>query len=253
MNMAGRPRKHPIKPKSDTYKRRCLTGDTYHWWTVEEKFIPRAVILPDGKHAKHKISYWCKCVCGIRRVLRADVLKNGSSTSCGCRYGHPVEGQKVARRKPLKNAEGSYFRSMEERLNGIVRHGHTIHERPSKEDYVKSPLPSLPDLNPKPIKPPKPVKVKLPKPPKEPKPKPVRPPREKKPRKPRVYLSRVVPPKPIATVAKPKPEAVPKETLTKVKLIAAMRLTYTKWSAIAEVTGLPEEECKRLLDLYLKK
>ena len=53
-----------------------MIGKTFENWTVLEHDIERSV--------DRKTFYICECKCGTNRSVRADVLRNGRSISCGC-------------------------------------------------------------------------------------------------------------------------------------------------------------------------
>ena len=62
-------------PKRPTKRdRRDLTGETFGKWLVRER-------TANGKPNAH---YKCECVCGTIRVVSAESLKRGKSSSCGC-------------------------------------------------------------------------------------------------------------------------------------------------------------------------
>lgn len=50
-----------------------------------DQFGQLTLIEEIGVSSKHKKPYWlCKCVCGVKKVIRLESMKKGSSTSCGC-------------------------------------------------------------------------------------------------------------------------------------------------------------------------
>ena len=50
---------------------------------INKKFNFLTVI--SGPIIKNKKTYWhCKCDCGQEKDIRADLLKNGNTKSCGC-------------------------------------------------------------------------------------------------------------------------------------------------------------------------
>lgn len=53
-----------------------LTGQKFDYWTVLER----------AKNTKEGRAQWlCKCKCGQQKIVSGKVLRNGHSTSCGCR------------------------------------------------------------------------------------------------------------------------------------------------------------------------
>lgn len=51
-----------------------LTGDIFGRWLVEER----------AKNEGGKAQFFCRCSCGMERIVRSADLRNGSSRSCGC-------------------------------------------------------------------------------------------------------------------------------------------------------------------------
>lgn len=66
---------HCIRKDIEAQKREDLTGQTFGWLTVE------GFSHTDGKRAYYK----CLCRCGNHLIVKAYALKNGNTTSCGCR------------------------------------------------------------------------------------------------------------------------------------------------------------------------
>lgn len=49
-----------------------------------------------GVSSKHKKAYWlCQCVCGVKKVIRLESMKKGSSTSCGCMRKNKAKTREV--------------------------------------------------------------------------------------------------------------------------------------------------------------
>lgn len=59
--------------------RQNLVGKQFGRLTVIEQADDR--IKPNGQH---ETMWLCKCSCGDTKIVRASVLKNGNTTSCGC-------------------------------------------------------------------------------------------------------------------------------------------------------------------------
>ena len=54
-----------------------LTGQRFGAWTAIRR----------DKASTHKMTYWmCRCECGTMKSVRRDHLRNGETTSCGCRF-----------------------------------------------------------------------------------------------------------------------------------------------------------------------
>ena len=51
------------------------TGQAFTHWTVENEGPPTA---------RCQRRYWCRCVCGRRRLIHAHALTSSKSRSCGC-------------------------------------------------------------------------------------------------------------------------------------------------------------------------
>lgn len=67
-----------------------LAGQVFGQWTV----------LREAEPDKHNRARWvCQCVCGKERIVTADNLRRGVSTSCGC----------VGRQKPREDLTGQRF------------------------------------------------------------------------------------------------------------------------------------------------
>jgi len=56
-----------------------LSGKKFGLWTVIKRTPPKHT----GKRQKQAF-YLCICACGIKKPVKAQSLKNGRSTSCGC-------------------------------------------------------------------------------------------------------------------------------------------------------------------------
>jgi hypothetical protein len=49
-----------------------------------------------GVSSKHKKPYWMvQCVCGVKKVIRLESMKKGSSTSCGCMRKNKAKPREV--------------------------------------------------------------------------------------------------------------------------------------------------------------
>jgi hypothetical protein len=58
-----------------------ITGKKYGNWTVIKK-----VDKPIGSSIYRKAAYWeCECICGTIKILYGSTIKDGRSTSCGCK------------------------------------------------------------------------------------------------------------------------------------------------------------------------
>lgn len=60
----------------------------------------------------------CVCDCGNHKIIRADSLERGDSTSCGCSYGTPV-GVKFYSRKTSDHPMYRIFNSMQKRCKNV--------------------------------------------------------------------------------------------------------------------------------------
>lgn len=61
-----------------------LTGKTFGWLTVKE-------FDHMERHGIHNRPYWrCTCRCGTEKVVSANSLRSGSTTSCGCFKKHMI-------------------------------------------------------------------------------------------------------------------------------------------------------------------
>lgn len=59
-------------------------------WTVIER-------APNAKDAASSQRWLCQCECGRRRIVYAQYLRNGKSTSCGCGKSDDLMGQRFGR------------------------------------------------------------------------------------------------------------------------------------------------------------
>lgn len=60
-------------------------------WTVIKK-----------AYSKDGVYWWCKCICGTERAVKAAALKNGTSVSCGC-YNRERTKEVLSETKKLHN------------------------------------------------------------------------------------------------------------------------------------------------------
>ena len=56
---------------------RDLSGSVFGRWTVQKPAFPA------GKFLQHR-SYWCRCECGVVRIVGGTSLVSGNTQSCGC-------------------------------------------------------------------------------------------------------------------------------------------------------------------------
>lgn len=79
---------------SFVFKGQDLSGQTYAFLTVRS--FAGSFRRADGK----PIAFWnCDCECGGKAVVRGSYLKNGHTTSCGCKkgcqkHGHAIQGKR---------------------------------------------------------------------------------------------------------------------------------------------------------------
>jgi hypothetical protein len=66
-------------------KRLNLAGQRFGFW-VAESFA--------GKNKRGQTQWFCRCDCGTTRVITANSLRTGNSTSCGCNHKPNLVGQK---------------------------------------------------------------------------------------------------------------------------------------------------------------
>jgi hypothetical protein len=67
------------------------TGTRFHRWTIVSRGPNRSA---------RAAQFWCRCDCGVERLVQASHLRQGLSTSCGCLTGGgrvPHHGHTVGR------------------------------------------------------------------------------------------------------------------------------------------------------------
>lgn len=57
-----------------------MEGKEFGFWTVIRRYIPLETFRGSDRAAK----WLCKCKCGNEKIINGDVLREGSSKSCGC-------------------------------------------------------------------------------------------------------------------------------------------------------------------------
>jgi hypothetical protein len=62
-----------------------MVGKTYGLLTVLDR-LDRAPLTSRGQYNKARF-YVCRCVCGTVKPMQGDLLRRGTSRSCGCRRG----------------------------------------------------------------------------------------------------------------------------------------------------------------------
>lgn len=78
-----------------------LTDTTFGRWTVVRSV---GVVTPNGSTA-----YLCRCMCGNERIVEGCMLRNGSSTSCGCYQ------MDLHRKKPFEAIYNKLIKSAKDR------------------------------------------------------------------------------------------------------------------------------------------
>lgn len=64
-------------------QREDLTGSRFGRWLVVARFTPKPHEAGDRK-TERSFRWLCRCDCGVERVVRARLLREGTSASCGC-------------------------------------------------------------------------------------------------------------------------------------------------------------------------
>lgn len=81
----------------------CTVGKTFGSWHV----------IDDSHRKFGKVHCLCVCVCGTKRIVAVQTLRNGTSASCGCQHhGKPLEMHGMSDSLTYKN-----WRSMTQRCH----------------------------------------------------------------------------------------------------------------------------------------
>lgn len=89
-----------------------LTGQDFTYWHVIER----------DNSVKKKQAYWkCKCKCGVIKSVSGTALRNGTSTSCGCRKKEITSKLGQQRFKDLSNQQFGKLKVIS--LDGKDNHG----------------------------------------------------------------------------------------------------------------------------------
>lgn len=95
-----------------------LTGRRFGWWTVQGK-APK-------KKTRH-LYYYCKCDCGTVSIVPSYSLRDGKSTSCGCRsiiHGHTRKGDGESWASPeYKSWDNMMKRCYNKKAKGYKNYG----------------------------------------------------------------------------------------------------------------------------------
>lgn len=92
---------------SHSYKFIDLTGHTFGQWTVL-----RFECIRD-----RKTMWLCQCSCGATKLVYGYFLRNGRSTSCGCRHRELMATNAIAATHGLKNQNPKLYRTWQNMLN----------------------------------------------------------------------------------------------------------------------------------------
>lgn len=81
------------------------------------KSYGRLTVLRRGENTTDgHIRWWCKCVCGTEKLVHSSGLKNGSTTSCGCRW---KEWSETTKKRPYERLYNAFIRSSKKRKYNV--------------------------------------------------------------------------------------------------------------------------------------